>query len=93
MNESARFPNKARSYLSKDPHIYIHTIELFKQLNAIISKTKKHVVANYLFTRYVVSSIPYLDSRFADAGRRFAEQLDGFKRTPNRDQVITVFIY
>ncbi|KAI6190378.1 Peptidase family M13 [Aphelenchoides bicaudatus] len=87
MEKSARVPQEVKTkYFKNDPFIFIYTQEIFKQLDQIIKSTDKRIMANYLFTRYVVSNIPYLDSRFSAAGNRFAEQLDGFKRAPNRDQ-------
>lgn len=60
MKESARVPKEVRTYFDRDPFIFVYTKELFQQFDQIIKKTDKRIMANYLFTRYVVSSIPYL---------------------------------
>jgi hypothetical protein len=66
MKESSRVPKEVRGYFDKDPFIFVYTKEIFQQLDRVIKQTDPRIMANYLFTRYVVANIPYLVSSFPD---------------------------
>jgi membrane metallo-endopeptidase-like protein 1 len=86
LKNNARISSEIHAYLSGDPEIFVYTPELFSQLNEVIKNTDKKTLANYLITRYTVSNVPYLDSRFTASANQFAQKLDGSPHVSNRDQ-------
>jgi predicted metalloendopeptidase len=57
---------EVKTYLSKNPPIFVVKRSLLADLNSYYAETDKELLANYLCVLYIDSQMPYLNASLAD---------------------------